>query len=469
MDVLTTMRTREIIKDFADEISKKKEKGPPPAKAVIKFRNDAVTNRERDIYLVPIELLRFRKDNGRISSDVLNYEKSHGLLQERSKDAQDRIRQFLDDKDKDKTKELYSIIMHDGQREPAIITCDGFLINGNRRKLVMEKLHGKFPNDSKFSHMKVVILPGESDEGGPPTLLEIEQIENRYQLQSEGKAEYYAFDRALSMRRKIECGMSLKEQLQDDPSYAALDEKSFKKALQDCKKDYLGPLDCINSYLCSLDREELYSTVSTGLGDPQGRWQAFRDYYNFVYLKLMDEKSRIKLAIPEDEVGAIEDAAFKIIRMRELSGLPKVHMVVREMAKWLGNAGSRLELIKLQEVPGAIAVEERFDEKGKEYDEREVDRIWSRKYKTKVTKHVMAAKYSYEHRRERETPLNLMEDALKKLNHENLKPSEVAVSDHAKAMRIARAIQERANELETEFYSRQKKWKEFAKKHGRSD
>ena len=64
-----------------------------------------------------------------------------------------------------------------------------------------------------------------------PTLLEIEQIENRYQLQSEGKAEYYAFDRAISIRRKIECGMRLEEQMRDDPQYVALTQNKFKEAV----------------------------------------------------------------------------------------------------------------------------------------------------------------------------------------------------------------------------------------------
>ena len=70
--------------------------------------------------------------------------------------------------------------------------------------MVMDKLSSssKYCGDERFKTMKAVILPGKDDVGGPPTLLEIEQIENRYQLQSDGKAEYYAFDRALSMRRK---------------------------------------------------------------------------------------------------------------------------------------------------------------------------------------------------------------------------------------------------------------------------
>ncbi len=331
MNVLTTVKTREIINDFAKEIAKRKKLGPKPAKCVINFRQEARMGIERDIYYVPLDLLRYRKDNGRISSDVLNYEKSHGLLDEKSKDAQDKIEGFLKEKDKEKTEELRKIILHDKQRDPAIITCDGFLINGNRRKMVMQSLHNEFPGDPDFTDMKVVILPGEDEEGGPPTLLEIEQIENRYQLQSAGKAEYYAFDRAISIRRKIECGMTLEEQLGDVPRYAALksEPKKFKDEVNKYKKEYLAPLECIDRYLANLNREGLYSTVSIGLGDPEGRWQAFRDYYHFVYQKIADERTRLKFGVNEHEIGKIEDIAFKIIRMRKMADdLGKVHMII---------------------------------------------------------------------------------------------------------------------------------------------
>jgi len=465
---MTTSMTREIINDFAKEISKRKRLGPKPTKCVINFRQEARMGIERDIYYIPLDFLRYRKDNGRISSDVLNYEKNNGPLDEKSKDSQFIIEGFLKEKDKEKTDELREIIMHDGQRDPAIITCDGFLINGNRRRMVLESLHQQFPGDARFTDMKVVILPGENDEGGPPTLLEIEEIENRYQLQSEGKAEYYAFDRALSIRRKIECGMTIEEQLRDDPRYAALEPKKFKMEVEKYKKEYLAPLECIDRYLESLNREGLYSTVSTGLGDPEGRWQAFRDYYNFVYQKIADEKTRIKLGIHENDVGKIEDVAFKIVRMRRIPDLPKVHMIMRQLPKWLENEDSRIELLKLSDVDGELGVEERINSEGQEYNERDQDLIWAKKNATRIIKHVKEAKYNFDHQKERDTPIELLKAALKKLNHQNLRPEDVSITDYSEAMKITEEIQKRANELEHEFYSYEKQVKTLVNKYKRS-
>ena len=280
MEPIKKDTAREIIDDFAREIAAAKRPGGKPLKDVIDFRNEQRDGIERDVYYVPIGLLRYRKDNGRISSDVLHHEKEHGILDEKSETAQKIVRGFLEQKDKEKTAVLTRALEHDGQRDPAIITCDGFLINGNRRKTALERL-GEMPKhkgDPQFTSMRVVMLPGKGDPGGPPTQLEIEEIENRYQLQSEGKAEYYAFDRALSIRRKIEFGMSLEHQLRDDPNYAQLDEKKFSEAVKKTVAEYLKPLECIDRYLSGIGKEGLYKIVSTGIADREGRWQAFYDY-----------------------------------------------------------------------------------------------------------------------------------------------------------------------------------------------
>ena len=244
----------------------RKIKSAKPSKTIINFRNDLVDKFERDIVKVPIDLLRFREDNGRIASDVLDHENTSGILDEGEKEAQDLLRKFLARKDPEKTEILYKNILHAGQRDPAIVTCDGFLINGNRRKMVMDRLGAE-----RFRYMNVVILPGMEDEGGPPTLLEIEKLENRYQLQSEGKSEYYGFDRALSIRRKIQIGLSLKEQISDDPKYVGATNAQIDKAIKGIKKNYLDPLDCVDRYLKQFKRESQYKTGSTRISVGKSR------------------------------------------------------------------------------------------------------------------------------------------------------------------------------------------------------
>jgi hypothetical protein len=228
MPAITTDEPRFIIDDFVKVIQEtKRRQGPKPAKDVINFRDEKRNGFERDIEFVPVRHLRYRKENGRIASDVFDYEKSNGPLLEKDQNARDILGKFLEEKDPEKTDELIKSIEHYGQNEAAIITCDGFLINGNRRKMALEKLGKLNPGKSEYEFMKVVILPGKGEPDGPPTPLEIEQLENRYQLQRDGKSEYYGFDQALSIRRKIERGYSLKAQLQDDPRYVRAGEKEI--------------------------------------------------------------------------------------------------------------------------------------------------------------------------------------------------------------------------------------------------
>ena len=136
---ITQDRPREIVDDFAKAIRERKTPDAKPALTVINFRDEKRSGFERESQ-VRIDLLRYRKDNGRIASDVLNYEKLNSPLDEKDQQAQDILRGFLFKKDPEKTHNLIKSIQHAGQNEPAIITCDGFLINGNRRKMALEEL-----------------------------------------------------------------------------------------------------------------------------------------------------------------------------------------------------------------------------------------------------------------------------------------------------------------------------------------
>lgn len=459
MDKITKPKTRDIIDNFVNVIERAKRPGPKPSKAVIYFRNEMADGIERDVWYVPVELLRYRKDNGRISSDIESYEKYNGKLKEESQKAQTIIRDFLKEKDHEKTEDLMRIIRHAKQRDPAIVTCDGFLINGNRRRMVLEML-----KEEGFDTMKVVILPGENDPGGPPTLLEIEEIENHYQLQSDGKAEYSKFDKAISMRRKINIGMSLRRQLRDNPVYSKCSDKELEKNIKTYENDYLKPLECIDRYLDQLGRPKVYNSITTGLGDRDGRWQAFLDYYNFVYKQLKNPKKRFKLGVSEDEVGDVEEVAFKIIRKREFPDFPKVHKIMRDFPKWLANKDSRKELLKLKSIEITLSKKECLEEDGTECDERKKDKIWGRKHATEIIRHVKKAKNYFECKKERETPLTLLDAALKKLNHENMNPTAITTGDYSKAMELAKKIQARADKLESEFYRHHKNVKKLKDK-----
>ena len=258
--------------------------------------------------------------------------------------------------------------------------------------------------------------------------------------------------------------MSLKEQLKDDPQYADFRPAEINKIIKKLEKEYLEPLECVDDYLSILDRSGLYSTVSSGAGDRLGRWEAFIDYYARVKKNLNDPNKRIKMGIDENEIGDIEEIAFKIIRKREFPELPKVHMLMRQLPKMLENKHAKKALVKLLDIELELEPEECFDENGNEKDEKEKDLVWGQKNASVLIHHVKKAKRIIDYEKERETSLTLLEASLAKLEHENMEPEAVDISDLKKAMNLAKEIKETANDLESQFYHLQKTLKKLKDK-----
>jgi len=454
MQPIAQDKPREIVEDFARAIRERKAKDVKPPTDVINFRDEKSKSFERAVESVPIELLRYRKDNGRIASDVMNHERQNGPLDECDEGAQQVLHEFLVEKHPEMTEVLIKSIEHTGQNEPAIITCDGFLINGNRRKMALESLQKRFPGSDKYKFMKVVILPGPGDQGGPPTLLEIERLENRYQLQSEGKSEYYGFDRALSIKRKMGLGFSLDEQLRDDPLYANVSESELKKAVREYEKEYIHPLTCVDRYLDGLERTGMYGTISKGMSDKEGRWQAFKDYSFIQQSRLSNPQWQIENDVDEDDLGAIEDAAFKIIRLRDLKGLPKIHQIMRKLPPMCAAKESRKEVICISnDIDTALPKGEQYDATGTHLSPDDIDKKWGHKHQSKLIMLTKKALDYVESSNERETPLTLLETALRKLTHEGLVVENIPISQNSEARRLAADIQKVSSAIERELYA----------------
>jgi hypothetical protein len=330
---------------------------------------------------------------------------------------------------------------------------------------VMDKLRTEYKGDVKYTVMKVVILPGKDDEGGPPTLLEIEQIENRYQLQSDGKSEYYGFDRALSIKRKIDVGLSLEEQLRDDPRFAEATPAKLEKAVRDWQKDFLDPLECVERYLKQFKREGQYRTISTGMSDPEGRWQAFIDY-SLTYTRVFKNAKRLlEFNIEEEDVGSIEEAAFDIIRLRSIPDMPKVHTIMRDLPKYCSTKDGKREIIKItEEVDPILPAKEMKNEKGDPLPLEQVDAKWITKNRTAIIHHLKKARNRHEIIKEKETPLELLQAAIDKLAPEVLDLGSVDLKDLPKARKLTKEIGERATDIESEIYHFEKELKRLGKK-----
>jgi hypothetical protein len=178
----------------------------------------------------------------------------------------------------------------------------------------------------------------------------------------------------------------------------------------------------------------------------------------------------MKLGIEENEVGKIEDVAFKIIRMRQVRGLPgitKVHDVMRKMHKWLRNKDSKKELLRLIEIPLKLPKEETTDDKGRPFSERIVDNIWAQKHSAIINGQLKKAINNFDRKKEQETPIELLKAALKKLDHEDMRADSVKITDIPEALKLAERIRKRAKEIGSKFFDYKKEYDKFKQKHKR--
>src|SRR5947209_7743130 len=195
----------------------------------------------------------------------------------------------------------------------------------------------------------------------------------------------------------------------------------------------------------------MYATISEGQFDRAGRWEAFKDYSK-AYQKFTDRKWQIENEFDEEDVGAIEDAAFKLIRLRVLPGLPKAHQIMRKLPRFCADKESRKEILKISnEAESGLPQEEQFDAQGNPLGPDDIDRKWAERTKQTLTHRAKKAFEHVENVDEKETPLTLLEAAYKKLTHDGLNLSTVNISDLGKARDLAVNIQARSHEIEKEI------------------
>ena len=464
MSKITQEPPRIIIKDFEklifDNLNKE---GATPSKACIPFRDDLALNKERQVWLVPVKYLRFRKDNHRIVTDVTSYEANNGPLEEDKKESQKIIKEMLEKKDPVKTDELVASIKHISQTDPAVITADGFLVNGNRRKMAFERLHYETKSE-RYKRMKVVILPGNLNNQGPlPTRKDIKRIEGRYERQRDGKSKFTMYDQAVGIRENINDGFTLEEQLRDDPRYNSLSDEDLKKVIIEWENEYLKPVAAIDRYLKWVKRPFLYDTITD-------RWQAFYDYHNSVIKnKLENENYRLKNNISEDEASEIEEIAFKIIRKKDIPKLGKLHQIMRDLLRlYLNNEDSKKYLRRfLDHVDDDLSENDQIDDMGNELSSFEKDVIWAENNATEIIKNLVEAKNAATRNIAQQKPLTLLEDALKKLNHEELtgETFNIQTKDAKTAMKLSQEIASRGDELKHIFFTIHKSPEELKKMH----
>lgn len=427
----------EINKEFEEQISKLKQKTVPEEKRLIPFRDWQQNNKFQQVYRIPIKSCRYRLENGRIASKVKTYEAKYGNLEQKDpKEREEIIHNFLSEHNPKKNKELTNLIKNAGQKEPAVITSDGFLINGNRRKFVMQELINEEGELDKYSYMKVVILPGTNDSE-KPTLKDIQKIEYHYQVATEGIAEYTNLDKALTYQRSLDEGLRIIDLLRNDDAYKNLEKDELEKEIKRIESTFINPLKLVNDFL-------IYESTPGDFESISDRWDSFVEAHKVIFSHLNDEKKRdnfcVKNNIQKSELGELHTTVFNLMKIDSPNS--QHSKMIREVLKWW-----KLDKKTTKEIG---KIDNFLEDNQKTGDYEEERRIWKNSNGKEIINKVKELSNRTKKKEDREDPIDRLKECVTKLGHKDLEIQELSrlnSKDTETAILLTRAIEEKRKEL----------------------
>lgn len=423
-----------INKNFEQAINE--VKSPTGDKASIPYRDWMEERKQVEVFKVPIEYCRYRLENGRISIETSSYSVTTKPLNQDLPEDQEKIAEYLNN-DKKNNEILKTLLRKDGQTAVAVITADGYLINGNRRKLILGQLFNE-KKEEKFKYIKVVILPGSEDPESP-TIRDIAMLEYRYQVQSDGKSDYSDMAKALTTRNNMLKGLELEQMLRDDPQYSNLPDKAFKNDLKKFERDTIGTLKVVDEYLVQNKIKGNYKMIQT-------RWDSFKELNQRVFSRVEDDGYLDKYDIQEDEIGEFKEAAFNIMKLKNPKIINKSRHsdFVRQINTWVKN--SKDDFLKISEV-GDISDDIT--------DPQERETEWEHTKSEEVENLVKKVHALTNKKIEQEGPINKLQDILRMLDHKYLeedKISRMPIDELDTAIKLTNSIQTANKELQKTFY-----------------
>ncbi len=138
---------------------------------------------------------------------------------------------------------------------------------------------------------------------------------------------------------------------------------------------------------------------------------------------------------------------------------------MRALPKMCALKESRKEILNIaNEVESSLPQDEQFDGEGNALSLDDVDKKWAKRHQQKLIMLTKKALDFVETSREKETPLMLLEAALKKLTHEDFSVENIPHSAYREARILASEIHTIAKDIEHQLYNSEKKMNELVRK-----
>lgn len=205
-------------------------------------------------YEIPMDLIIYNVENGRIASLVKSYEREHSSLNPEKEEDAKQIAQFLYDSNDIANKKTKRNIVANGQLETGIITCDGVLVDGNRRVSLMRQIlsdSSSTPSEkARCEKFRAIVLPEDADKK------EILRLETTFQMGADEKVGYNAIEKYLHAQDLADQGFSTA----DISEFMNLDGANEVAKLLEIKQ-------LIDDYLEYFGLDGLYTRLPKGFED----------------------------------------------------------------------------------------------------------------------------------------------------------------------------------------------------------
>ena len=153
-----------------------------------------------DVYSIPIELLYYNDQNGRINTTYMKYKSENGFLEPEIGDSEYNkiFERFIYDSNSQALNDTIASIKAKTQQEPAVVLPDGRVIDGNRRftALRMIQIERNIPQT-----LNAIIIP--LDVNSKVDEKKIKELELDLQLGKEERVNYDPIDRIFDVYKTI--------------------------------------------------------------------------------------------------------------------------------------------------------------------------------------------------------------------------------------------------------------------------
>ncbi len=260
-------------------------------------------------YRLPLDFTFYNIRNGRFAAEYVDLVKNEGReLDPKNLEDSKNIQSLLIELDPKQSRILEKDLQQSGQKDPGIITYDGFVINGNRRRSVLEELVSL--GHSEFKFIEVARLPPNVSSQ------DLWKLEAGIQLSKNIQVEYGPINELLKFKEGIDAGLTPIEIA--NTLYGGFKEKDIL--------DKLEQLKLIIEYLNYIGESGVFNRA-------KGIHEHFIDLRNVL-------NNFRKLGTTPDEIVSAKRIGFQLIH----DGVPQRE--IRKIKEILVNEKSKKEFWK---------------------------------------------------------------------------------------------------------------------------